>query len=141
MDAIFIGDATRVPPEAIAFRAVRSGGPGGQNVNKVSSKVELRIDLALIEGLDEASAQRLRQAVRNQLDADGRWIVTSDLFRDQPRNLEEARGKVQHAIARALVAPKPRHATRPTRASKVRRLDAKRRTSEKKRTRKPGGDD
>ena len=135
MDAIPIEGEVRVPAEAIAFRAVRSSGPGGQNVNKVSSKVELRIDLTLIEGLDAGSAQRLAQTVRNQLDADGKWIVTSDLFRDQLRNLEDARGKVQQAIAKARIAPKPRHATRPTRASQHRRVEGKKREGAKKKER------
>jgi ribosome-associated protein len=138
VEAILLEDKVRVPAEAIAFRAVRSGGPGGQNVNKVSSKVELRVELALIEGLDAASEARLRFALRNQLDADGRWIVTSDLHRDQLRNLEEARAKVAQALARCLVAPKPRHATRPTRASQVRRVDAKKREGAKKKDRRGG---
>lgn len=136
MDAIVVAAAVRVPPEAIAFRAVRSGGPGGQNVNKVSSKVELRIDLALIEGLEPGAAERLRRAVRNQVDAEGQWIVTSDAFRDQPRNLEDARAKVQRGVAQALVAPRPRHATRPTRASQQRRVEGKKREGAKKKDRR-----
>ena len=135
MDAILVGDKVRIPGEAIAFKAVRSGGPGGQNVNKVSSKVELRVDLGLIEGLDEGSEARLRHAVRNQVDAEGRWIVTCDEHRDQLTNLEGARTKIQRAVAQALVAPKPRHATRPTRASQARRVDAKKRTGARKKER------
>ena len=140
MDPIVVEGPVQVPAEAIAFRAVRSGGPGGQNVNKVSSKVELRIDLERIEGLEDAARQRLLAAIRNQLDAEGRWIVVSDLTRDQPRNLEDARQKVRVALAQALIAPRPRRATRPTKASQVRRVEAKKRTGERKRERKGGWD-
>lgn len=74
MGSIDVQAGVAVPEGAIRMKAVRSGGPGGQNVNKVASKVELRIDLDRIEGLDEGARQRLREAVRNQLDAEGRWI-------------------------------------------------------------------
>ena len=138
-DAIQIADSVRVPAEAIALKAVRSGGPGGQNVNKVSSKIELRIRLEAIEGLAPDALERLRHAVRNRLDGEGRWMVVSEKTRDQAKNLEDARAKVIQLINEALVPTVPRHATRPTRGSKLRRLDAKRKAGEKKRQR--GGRD
>jgi ribosome-associated protein len=137
MDAIQIDDSVKVPAEALAFKAVRAGGPGGQNVNKVSSKVELRVDLRAIEGLHPAALERLGHAVRNQLDADGWWIVLASSTRDQGRNLEEAREKVRAAILKAMVPPTPRRPTRPTRASQKRRLEDKRRAGERKRVRGP----
>ena len=118
-----------VPARAIQVKAVRSGGPGGQNVNKVASKVELRIDLDGIDGLDEGALQRLKDAVRNQIDAEGRWIVVSSLTRDQILNLEDARAKVVRTIERCLQAPRHRTPTRPTRASQHRRLASKKRTA------------
>ncbi len=136
MDAIQVTETVRIPEEAIQFKAVRSGGPGGQNVNKVASKVELRIDLTRIEGLTEGALARLRQAQRNRLDAEGLWLLTSDRSRDQRFNLEDAREKAADAVRDALTPPKPRHATRPTRASKERRLDAKKRDSDRKRARR-----
>ena len=93
-EAIFVSGRVRVPAAALTVRAVRSSGPGGQNVNKVASKIELRVDLQRIEGLDEASRARLEAATALRRDAEGRLLVTSQRTRDQGRNLEDAREKV-----------------------------------------------
>ena len=134
-EPIEVEEGIVVPADALSWRAVRSGGPGGQNVNKVASKVELRVDLAAITGLTETQRARLLHAAAGRLDGDGRLLVTSSRTRDQPKNLEDARGKVRELVAGALPEPKRRRKTKPTRAAKERRLDSKKRDSEKKRGR------
>ncbi len=137
-DHVPVTDAVRIPAWAWSWEAVRAGGPGGQNVNKVASKVQLRITPQAIEGLHPAALERLLARIRNRLDAEGRWLIICDATRDQSRNLEEAFAKAVALIQEILVPPKVRTATRPTRGSQVRRVESKRRTSDKKRGR--GGD-
>jgi ribosome-associated protein len=134
-DSLRVSSTVVVPAEAIAFRAVRSSGPGGQNVNKVASKVELRVDLDRVTGLPAPARSRLLVLAASRLDAEGRLVVVSQKTRDQSRNLEDAREKLRALLVRSLLTPRPRRATRPSRASKERRLEAKRHSAERKRRR------
>jgi ribosome-associated protein len=134
MGSIVVRAGVFVPADAITTRAVRSSGPGGQNVNKVASKVELRVDIDRIAGLDAEARDRLRAA--SSTDAEGRLIVTSQRTRDQHLNLEDAREKVRALVHRALERPRPRRRTRPTRGSVERRLEDKRRRSRTKASRR-----
>jgi ribosome-associated protein len=109
-------------------------------VNKVATKVELRVDLVAIEGLSDRARDRLRGLVANRLDADGHLAVTSQLTRTQSRNLEDALAKVREVIAAALAPPRARRATRPTRTSRERRIAGKKRRSVVKRLRARPGD-
>jgi ribosome-associated protein len=134
-DAIRVSADVVVPPGALGLRMVRSSGPGGQNVNKVASKVELRVDLDRIEGLGPEARARLEAFTAHRRDAEGRLLVTSQRTRDQSRNLEDARDKVRQLVARALVTPKQRRPTRATAAARERRLESKRRAARRKRQR------
>jgi ribosome-associated protein len=137
--AIVVRPGVVVPSEAMEFRAVRSGGPGGQNVNKVSSKVELRVDLVAIQGLEPDARARLARLTTGATDAEGRLLVVSQLTRDQRRNLEDALAKVRVLVERALVRPRKRRPTRPSRGAVERRLGDKKARSRTKASRR--GDD
>lgn len=131
-----------VPESAIAWRAVRSSGPGGQNVNKVASKVDLRVDLAAVTGLSDPARARLRALSSGRTDSEGRLVVTSQRTRDQLRNLQDARDKVQKLVERALRVPRPRRISQPSRGAVERRLRQKKKRAAVKRLRGAGpGDD
>ena len=133
--------AVRVPAWALRWRAVRASGPGGQNVNKVASKVELRVALACVEGLNERTGARLRALAGGRLTDGGELVITSTKTRDQGRNLADALAKLQALLQAAQALPRPRHATRPTRGSVERRLSAKQRRSDAKAARRCSSDD
>ncbi len=124
-----------IPDEAIAFSATRSSGPGGQNVNKVSSKVELRVAVAQIRGLTLEARERLR------LVAGKRWIegdyllVTASETRNQPDNRVLAEAKLVALVKQALFVPKNRKATKPTWGSQERRVASKKARSQTKKGR------
>ncbi len=140
-EPLFINAAVQIPLADLAVAAARSSGPGGQNVNKVASKIELRFNLPGTRALDEATKDRLRAQAGSRLDADGWLLVTSQLTRDQSRNLEDARDKLRVLILRALIRPTPRRPTRPTLASKQRRVADKRQRSTTKQLRRRDADD
>jgi len=139
---ISISASVIVPASAWSWRATRSSGPGGQNVNKVASRVEVRVDLEGVRGLAVDARYRLSTLVKHRLDADGRLLVSSQLTRDQGRNLEDAVGKVRRLIGAALVAPKVRRPTKVKRSAVERRITGKKQTGARKRDRRPvRGDD
>jgi ribosome-associated protein len=140
MDAIVVNDSVRVPAGALTMRAVRASGPGGQNVNKVASKVDLRVDLDAIEGLADSARDRLRTLAVHRLDAEGRLQITSQLTRDQTRNAEDARQKVRALIAAALREPKRRRPSRPSAAARERRIESKKHRGTVKKLRGRPGD-
>jgi ribosome-associated protein len=140
MDPLVVRPGVVVPAEALSMQASRSGGPGGQNVNKVSSKVELRADLSRIVGLDAAALERLRAMAAGRLDAEGRLLVVSQRGRDQRANLDDAREKVRALVLQALVVPRRRRRTRPTRGSNERRISEKKRRGSQKASRRTTDD-
>ncbi len=138
--ALPINATLTIPGADLEWSATRASGPGGQNVNKVSSKVELHFDFESSPLLDAATKSRLRVLAKSQLDAEGRLRIASQLTRDQGRNLEDARAKLCALVLRALERPKPRRPTKPSRRAVARRLDAKSHTSDKKRGRRVDSD-
>lgn len=111
--------------DELAFRFVRASGPGGQNVNKVSTAVELRFDLVASASLPpDVKARAARLAGARFIDS-GEILIFAERFRTQPANREDATGRLLELLAQAAVAPRKRRPTRPTRASKTRRLDGK----------------
>lgn len=132
-----ITDRVTIPAADLSWSASRSSGPGGQNVNKVASKVDLRFDLEDTFALGVAVKARLRRVAKNSVDKAGRIIVTSQVTRDQSRNLEDAREKLAVLIRGALTPRKRRKKTRPSRRQKQRRLDDKKKMAQKKQGRKP----
>jgi ribosome-associated protein len=134
-DPIQVSADVTIPASALTFRATRSAGPGGQNVNKVASKVELRVDLDRIDGLDPEARARLLVLCAGRRDREGRLVVTSQRTRDQRRNLDDAREKVRDVVARALQAPRERRPTRASAKAREERLARKRRDASRKRAR------
>lgn len=121
-----ISPTLAIPDDELVERFVRSAGPGGQNVNKVATAVELRFDIAQSPSLPEAVRARLLARRDRRLTDEGVLVINAQRFRTQERNREDAKERLAAFVAAGLVAPKPRIATRPSRASKERRLGAKR---------------
>jgi ribosome-associated protein len=132
---LIVSQSLVVPERELQWAAVRASGPGGQNVNKVSSKVQLRYDFEASSALSAPIKARLRALAQHQLDASGRILIVSQLTRNQPQNLDDARTRLAALIARALVVPKRRRATRPSRGAERARVQNKRAHSLKKQTR------
>jgi len=137
---IRVTDAIAIPGSELRVSFVRSGGPGGQNVNKVASKVQLRWTPAASSAFSEADRAWLVKKLASKLTVDGDLIVASNLTRDQGRNRVDAEAKLAALIVAALVRPKKRRATRPSKAAKARRIDEKKARGQIKKQRRATDD-
>lgn len=136
MDALVINSELTIPAQYLNAEAVRSSGPGGQNVNKLSTKVVLTFDLDGCPLLSDDVKVRLRELIGKRTNKDSQPVITSQKTRYRERNLEAARQKLANLIRQALVLPVERKETKPTNTSKEKRLEKKRQRSRKKELRR-----
>jgi ribosome-associated protein len=133
--ALEITPSVSIPDGDLSYAFVKASGPGGQNVNKVSSAVQLRFDMEGSTALSESVKNRLRVLAGRRLTDDGAILIIARNQRSQEHNRREALERLADLVQRALVVPKTRRATKPTRASKERRLEGKTRAQQTKRQR------
>ncbi|WP_166825976.1 alternative ribosome rescue aminoacyl-tRNA hydrolase ArfB [Thalassoroseus pseudoceratinae] len=130
--AVIVRPGLEIPTSEFELNYVRSSGPGGQNVNKVNTKVQLRWPVSESESLPERIRERFVQQWRSRMTNDGELIIASERYRDQARNVGDCYDKLSEMIDGVVDPPKKRKRTRPSRGAKERRLKAKKQRSQRK---------
>jgi ribosome-associated protein len=137
VEPIVIGRGVEIPESELEMTFSRSGGPGGQHVNKTETRVTLRFDVANSPSLPEHIREKLLARLASRLTNDGELLVSADRHRERPKNQSEARRRLKAIMDAALVEQKKRTKTRPGKGAKRRRLADKKKNAEKKAMRKP----
>jgi ribosome-associated protein len=135
LPGIQLGPGVWTDREQLRFGFSRASGPGGQNVNKVNTKTELRISLTALHGMSDRALSRLKTLAGRRITSEGEILLTADAERTQEANRRACMEKLRELIVTALVEPKVRRKSKPSRAAKKRRLDSKKRQGEKKKQR------
>ena len=141
MTPLAVRDGVVIPPTDFTWEAVRAGGPGGQNVNKVASAVQIRWNVKTSHAFNDEQKWMIRRALANRINEEGELVLFIQTHRSQVRNREEARERLVELIEKSLVKQKKRVATKPSRAQKQKRLDGKAKRSEVKANRGRISDD
>lgn len=136
-----VNDTVRIPADELEWSYARSGGPGGQNVNKVSSKAVLRWMMAGSAAVGPDVKARIAAAFPSRVTGEGAVVISSQEYRDQERNREACATKLVEMVRKALERPKVRRPTKPSKGSKERRLAAKRKRAERKGGRRGPGEE
>ena len=141
MSDLYVNARMTIPASELEVSAARSSGPGGQNVNKVNSKITLRWSPEKSEVIDPAWRKRFIARYANRINREGEFVLHSDRYRDQPRNLADARFRLVEMLLECREPAKPRKKTRPTLGSQRRRQESKTKLSQKKQGRRLKFDD
>jgi ribosome-associated protein len=140
-EELVVTDAVRIPYSEFEFAASRSGGPGGQNVNKVNSRIQLRWKPLLSPSIEPDVAERFIKLAGRKMTTEGEIVITGQQFRDAPKNREDCLNRLAELLRAALVRPRIRKATKPSRGSKERRLKEKKHQAGLRRERQVRSDD
>ena len=136
METLYVSPTLSIPLSELRFKFLRSSGPGGQNVNKLNTAVELQFDFVHSAVLCDEQRQRIAEKLAVRLNSTGALSIQSERFRTQGRNRADCLNKLATLLAEALKTHPKRAKTKPSRAAQARRLDSKRRHSEKKKSRR-----